>query len=157
MGLDMYLYVEKYVSGWDFRKDPTYDQLVTMYSAQKFITTESPSATVSFCCVYWRKANAVHRWFVENVQDNKDDCDRYYVERDQLRELYSKCEEILAHPQRAGVVLPSQAGFFFGSTEYDEWYMHDIEYTRNAMARVLENVPAEDTLDGWTFYYQASW
>ena len=23
---------------------------------------------------YWRKANAIHKWFVDNVQDGNDDC-----------------------------------------------------------------------------------
>lgn len=159
MGLDMYLYATKYVSGWEFSKDPTYDQLVTMYAAQKLITADSPSATVSFCCIYWRKANAIHRWFVNEVQEGNDNCERYYVHRKQLIDLRNRCDEVLAQPNKASSLLPTQAGFFFGGTAYDEYYLFDIEHTRNSIDRVLEVVleNPDDPLHDWEFYYQASW
>ncbi len=43
----------------------------------------------------WRKANQIHKWFVDNVQDGNDDCKEYYVSRDQLKELLSLCEQVL--------------------------------------------------------------
>ena len=36
---------------------------------------------------YWRKANHIHQWFVENIQDGNDDCREYYVPRERLKEL----------------------------------------------------------------------
>ena len=36
---------------------------------------------------YWRKANAIHQWFVDNVQHGVDDCREYLVERGQLQTL----------------------------------------------------------------------
>jgi len=38
---------------------------------------------------YWRKANAIHNWFVQNVQKGKDDCRAYSVSTDDLRKLLS--------------------------------------------------------------------
>lgn len=45
---------------------------------------------------YWRKANAVHNWFVNHIQDGVDDC-RYHREitADDLRELRDVCEEVI--------------------------------------------------------------
>lgn len=40
---------------------------------------------------YWRKANHIHNWFVENVQNGVDDCDSYVVSREKLQELYDTC------------------------------------------------------------------
>lgn len=37
--------------------------------------------------IYWRKANQIHKWFVDNVQDGNDDCGRYYVSKDNLKNL----------------------------------------------------------------------
>lgn len=44
---------------------------------------------------YWRKANAIHNWFVENVQNGVDDCGRYEVLESHLHELSQLCEKVL--------------------------------------------------------------
>ena len=36
---------------------------------------------------YWRKANAIHGWFVDNIQDGVDDQNEYYVSKEKLEEL----------------------------------------------------------------------
>jgi hypothetical protein len=50
-------------------------------------------------CGYWRKANAIHNWFVQNVQNGVDDCDIYLVTREQLEQLKEACEMVLAQVQ----------------------------------------------------------
>ena len=40
---------------------------------------------------YWRKANAIHRWFVNNVQDGIDECQETIVTRNQLFTLLQIC------------------------------------------------------------------
>lgn len=102
---------------------------------------------------YWRKANAIHKWFVDNVQDGTDDCERYYVSREQLADLAKLCAvEIKAYDNGSpGEFLPTMDGFFFGSTNYDEWYRNDLEET----IRMIEN--ALQLPEGWEFYYQSSW
>jgi hypothetical protein len=52
---------------------------------------------------------------------------------------------------RAPELLPPQSGFFFGGTEYDEYYFQDLEKTR----KMIEDVLAEP--EGGDFYYQSSW
>ena len=44
---------------------------------------------------YWRKANQIHNWFVNNVQDGKDDCGCYPVSKEQIEELLDTCREVL--------------------------------------------------------------
>lgn len=46
---------------------------------------------------YWHKANHIHRWFVEHVQEKRDDCHDHYVGRDQLRRLLKSVIEVLNH------------------------------------------------------------
>ena len=36
---------------------------------------------VSFEAGYWRKASAIHKWFVDNCQEGDDDCGTYLVDR----------------------------------------------------------------------------
>ena len=43
---------------------------------------------------YWRKANAIHKWFVDNVQEGNDNCGEYYVSTDKLKELLDTCKKV---------------------------------------------------------------
>ena len=50
-------------------------------------------------------------------------------------------------------LLPTQSGFFFGGTDYDNWYIADIEDTIN----IIEKVLAETDFDNEIITYQSSW
>jgi hypothetical protein len=163
MGLDMYLRAEQYVSGYEFSSDKAlYRTVVDAVGLAGAADPETPSATVSVTVAYWRKANAIHRWFVDNVQNGEDECRPHYVSRDQLVELRDLCARVFqtgkecvtqaASSAVAEEELPPQSGFFFGGTEIDEWYWQSLEDTVKQLDRVLENVPA-----GVDFEYQSSW
>jgi hypothetical protein len=102
---------------------------------------------------YWRKANAIHAWFVDNVQDGEDDCRHYPVSRDQLAQLADLCDEVLADTSKASTLLPTKGGFFFGGLDYDEWYVSKLEYTRDRLRELL----GRPDLEVWEFYYRSSW
>lgn len=158
MGLDQYLYAKNYVSGSRYSKDEQekslYATLLEAVNAQEFVYQDLPSIQMQVKVGYWRKANQVHSWFVKNVQDNEDDCKEYYVPRESLEDLLNTCREVLLskHPDVANDLLPVGYGFFFGSTEIDEWYWEQLEYTIEQISRLLKTVPAD-----WDFYYQSSW
>jgi hypothetical protein len=97
---------------------------------------------------YWRKANAIHNWFVLNVQDGVDDCQKAYVSFKKTQELLNTCEKVLADPSLAMELLPPAAGFFFGPTGIDEYYMQDLQDT----VMILMGVEEDDDI-----YYQSSW
>lgn len=101
---------------------------------------------------YWRKANAIHQWFVDNVQNGIDECQETLVKRDKLVELLNICEEVKKHPKRAPQLLPTQSGFFFGGTEYDDWYFAAIEHTIKILKKVLKTDDKNTEI-----YYQSSW
>ena len=89
-------------------------------------------------------------WFVKNTQDGEDDCKEYYVSREQLQTLVDTCKLVLKDKDSASELLPCQEGFFFGSTDYDEYYFGDLEET----IKMIEPLIKEETGD---FYYKASW
>ena len=101
----------------------------------------------------WRKSNQIHKWFVENVQNGVDECQRSQVTTEQLTELNKSCKEVLEFKDRASEIMPSQGGFFFGGESYDEWYFQDIEATIEALDIILSKEYDYNT----TFFYQASW
>lgn len=162
MGLDMYL--EKKIS---VRPDTSVDMAKVSYVALE--------------AGYWRKANAIHRWFVENVQDGQDDCREYYVSRDQLKELLDIVNTVLdaselvdgdvvngykidktgkhpmieqgkviKDPSVAEELLPTASGFFFGSTEYNQYYIEDLKLTKQIVEEALADEEGQ-------YYYASSW
>jgi hypothetical protein len=101
---------------------------------------------------YWRKANAIHDWFVQNVQAGKDECIPHPVSVEQLEELRDTCNKVLADPSLARELLPPSSGFFFGSTEIDRRYMNELEDTVKIIDAALDNAEEHPQ-----FEYCSSW
>ena len=166
MGLDMYLEVRKYVSQSDWVdgkriSTPEFSEVVSVAPDGLTKYSDFGSATVSIPVGYWRKANAIHGWFVENVQNGVDDCRQAYVSREQLVELRDACKSVMSltvgvnRDKAAAVGLLPTEGFFFGSYEMDEYYYSDLKYTIEMIDHILSLIP-EDSWD-WSFYYHSSW
>ena len=134
---------------------------------------------------YWRKANAIHNWFVDHVQDGEDDCCYHQeVTKEIIEELLDTCVNVLNNTimvlgtvkngktmengewkdnielgkvivdtSVAEDLLPTTSGFFFGSTDYDEYYMDDIKHTIDVCQKVLETTDFEKEM----VYYVSSW
>lgn len=151
MGLDMYLTARKYLS--DFQEDDKkiVDLLGSMPIGRHGLRIRGVEAEA----IYWRKANAIHNWFVNNVQNGEDECKEHYVTRDQLEELHDLCVNVIKAKTKDAAIesLPPIDGFFFGGTDIDEYYWQDLEYTRDKIREILENPGLKD----WDFYYQSSW
>ena len=150
MGLDMYLTAERYLWSTEEAISKEVANLLGLELDGERMRVQSVTAEA----MYWRKANAIHRWFVENVQGDEDNCERYYVDREQLIKLRNLCAKLCKQKVEALAEdeLPTEDGFFFGSTEYDEWYWNDVENTVKGLDLALETFG-----EGWSFYYQSSW
>ena len=187
MGLDMYLskinngaLAYKDVCTWDLEKtDPKLFWKLRPYMKETkygFELTEEVG--------YWRKANQIHNWFVENVQDGTDDCRSYIVSKEKIEELLDICKQVrdsitlvdgivrngqvmkdglmvdnlesgktIINTEIAEELLPTREGFFFGSTDYDQWYAEQI----NDTIEILEKVLCEVDFDNYTLLYASSW
>lgn len=182
----MYLYKKTYIWQLDdlglslnWAKTPEYggDSLTKIRPERiKYISEE---------VAYWRKANQIHKWFVDNAQAGNDNCEPHRVGRDQLQKLLDTVNKVLnsleltegeivngyrfkdgkqipilqegkiiKDPSIAQELLPSDSGFFFGSTEYDEFYCDDLKYTKEKLEEVLKEVDEDDWAE---FEYQSSW
>lgn len=147
MGLDMYLRAKRYL--WNNEQD----QPIAKAVAEAIGLPEEEVKEVSIMAAQWRKANAIHNWFVENVQDGEDNCAAYCLDIEILNELRDVCVRLLAskNPKDAEELLPCTDGCFFGSQAYDGWYWEDLAYTVEAIDKCNELGA------GWEFEYQASW
>lgn len=147
MGLDMYLKAKRYI-GYD--DEDSSNKVANIF---KDIKIGKPKEVV-FEVAYWRKANHIHNWFVENIANGVDDCLEHWVRVEDLKELLDVCNQVLADHTLAEKLLPTKGGFFFGSLEYDECYIEDVRYTQE----ILSNLLSEENLSKYVdFYYKASW
>jgi hypothetical protein len=154
MGLDMYLSAKKYMSKYFDPADvERIKQVNDIFGIVGVEDEDYGAEEVKFRVAYWRKANAIHQWFVENCQEGTDDCSEYWVSREQLQELVDICEQIMTDKSKAEELLPTQSGFFFGDTAYDEWYFMGVEYTVQRFKKIL----SDTALQKVDFYYQSSW
>lgn len=112
-----------------------------------------PVTEITFELMYWRKANHIHRWFVENVQHGVDDCGEYQVSREQLSDLSSRCVAVLNSHEQADQQLPTLGGFFFGGTTYDQYYFDQLRRTRDGLDRILTIQDDQELV----FSYHSSW
>lgn len=193
MGLDMYLmrynkdvlnYKEVYLPKAKEKQPLIYEALkpyIVMQGTPGVYTYETLYEEIG----YWRKANAIHNWFVENVQHGTDDCREYEVCANQLSELRDTCLEVLGetvlingtinngytmtpegkviqhkengkviiNPEVAEEKLPSTSGFFFGSTDYDEYYVEDLKSTVEIINKTLNTTNWETH----AVFYRSSW
>lgn len=139
MGLDMYL-------------------LYPPEEGDKPLKEMSKDEIADFICdsseaVYWRKANQIHRYLISHGKNlNILDWDVYLVNRKSLEKLIKTCQGILDHKLDPKEALPTMAGFFFGSTEYDEDYYQDLRDTVEKLRKFL----GEDGENNEWIYF-ASW
>lgn len=154
MGLDMYLNAKKYVQDWEHQhEDGIIPPDTIAKKAAALIDIHFPVTNIEMRVGYWRKANAIHQWFVNNCQDGTDDCRPSYVSHEQLKELRSACASIIKDHSLAAELLPPQEGFFFGSTDLDEWYFNDLKDT----IEIIDGITAHPNYKGLEFYYCSSW
>jgi hypothetical protein len=178
MGLDMYLNKRVYVGG-EYAHNKVSGAIVM---EDKTTIPANKISYITIASAYWRKANHIHKWFVDNVQDGNDDCETYYVPKEKLLELLGVCQNVIdtakietgtvrngakmvdggwedqyesgfviTNPEEVSAILPCSGGFFFGSTDYDQWYIRDVKSTISQITDALA-----DGIEG-DYCYMASW
>lgn len=101
---------------------------------------------------YFRKVNFLMAFFAYY-----GNCEYKEIGRDEFKELVEKCTEVyrigkanrdedgwkgdLSEEaiERVSEILPTCSGFFFGSTDYDEWYFNEVGEVLSWAENVLDN------------------
>ena len=161
MGLDMYLDKRTSVRNWPLQqKDERYS--VSVKQGGKRLDKIQPKRITHIIeeIGYWRKFNALHRWFVENVQEGNDDCKQYWVSQKALTDLLEVLKKVAASRNRlvenlpdtktAEENLPTTTGFFFGDTDYNEYYYDEVDSTIAIIEEAVKDTDAD-------YYYSSSW
>ena len=189
MGLDMYLYRTKKVNGLEVEDYEKVDNAISNYDFD-FVSIEETmqpdeynpayaelnevvikrGKSFSWLSIYddigyWRKANQVHNFFVQECQDGIDECQLSMISKDKLEDLLDRCKRamklkkiylndgIIKDGQGLETFLPTSSGFFFGGTEFNEWYFDDIAETKKIITKVLK----QTDFDKQVIFYRSSW
>ena len=149
----MYLYKKHYVKNWDWMADHE-KHTISLKKGKKKLDHIKPDRVCSVVeeVMYWRKFNALHKWFVDNVQEGVDDCKESFVDESDLKMLLETLTYVLENKDSAETILPTAQGFFFGSDDIDEYYWEEVKSTIIQLKDLLE----EDN-KGASFYYRSSW
>ena len=147
MGLDMYLTAKRYIYSFGDDDKALRDVL------EQLKVNDMPINELSYEAGYWRKANQIHKWFVDNVQGGVDNCGEYLVDMKALERLLELVNEVLQDRDKAKELLPTTNGFFFGDISYDESYFDDLINTK----AIIENVLSIVELRKYDIYYSSSW
>lgn len=149
MGLDMYLHRDVFISTIGG------DKIVIKGSDNKIkkkikIHRNTPGVHIREPIAYWRKANAIHRYLLGCI-GKVDDGSEARLYGWHIKKLKEICQEVLDNHDLAKEKLPTQEGFFFGSTEYDDYYFEQLQKTIE-MIDDIDNLCEFDTI-----VYTPSW
>jgi hypothetical protein len=90
---------------------------------------------------YFRKVNFFYHYFAEKLVD-----ETAWIEREDLVDIIDRCEKVLEDHTLGPKLLPTQSGFFFGSTEYDDWYYNDVKDCLKQMKGLLKGLKDDEQL-----------
>ena len=164
MGLDMYFYARKTTyksfSKWgnSDRVDETNypEDLKTFSDCIYDRNFKSVQTETRYQIGYFRKFNALHSYIVKTFANGVDDCQDIILYKEDVEQIKKVLDDVLnAHQQveKAKELLPTQSGFFFGGTDYDEFYFEDVKDAADLMQSFLDNFD----FDKYQLVYQASW
>jgi hypothetical protein len=91
---------------------------------------------------YFRKVNFIYEYFRNLLVD---ECCK--VTKDDIKALIDTCADVLKHngdEDYARLYLPTTGGFFFGSTEYDDWYWVAVKNCLKQMKKLHKSMKDED-------------
>lgn len=98
-----------------------------------------------------RKENHIQA-FMEGEVGDVDNCGYLPVQKHDLERLVDRLARVHADHSQAGVLLPTQAGFFFGGTEYDEWYFEDVKTELEDLSALLHEWDDDAVYCYWAWW-----
>lgn len=107
---------------------------------------------------YFRKCNQLNAFFEKYVE--VENCEPVVIPKNAFTEGIDTIELILAQDnpddklRLAETLFPTQAGFFFGSTLYGEWYFEDLAHLLKVFKEIVQMFEEKEDLCA---IYVADW
>ena len=163
MGLDMYFYARKTTyksfSKWgnpERANEVNYPEDLKTFSDYIYDRNfKSVQIETRYQIGYFRKFNALHSYIVKTFADGIDNCQDIILYKEDVEQIKKVLDDVLEAntEEKAKELLPTQSGFFFGGTDYDEFYFEDVKVAADLMQNLLDNFDFEK----YQLIYEASW
>lgn len=102
---------------------------------------------------YFRKYNWLYGWVRRKLElPELENCKHYKLTRSIIEDLIEDITKVLSDHSLAEKLLPTESGFFFGNTEYDDWYFDDLRDAKTQLTQLLVKMSDGDTADFWSWY-----
>lgn len=129
----------------------------------KLLSNNDPWGMLLFEEIYdGGKANHIHNWMVDNIQGGKDDYGYYELTKEKGEEFIKIANKVIEEselddfdiidPTTAKKLLPRKEGYWFGSQEYNYFYLASINDVKVILEETLENLEEDEMI-----VYNASW
>lgn len=90
---------------------------------------------------YFRKVNFLLPFF-----EYGENCSRLEIDGYKIDELLVKCKQVLEDNSLAETLLPTQGGFFFGNTEYNDWYFYYVKEVYDKFSEIAEDFNSDEDM-----------
>ena len=90
---------------------------------------------------YFRKVNFLLPFF-----EYGENCSRLEIDGYKIDELLVKCKQVLEDHSLAETLLPTQGGFFFGNTEYNDWYFYYVKEVYDKFSEIAEDFNSDEDM-----------
>lgn len=90
---------------------------------------------------YFRKVNFLLPFF-----EYGENCSRLEIDDYKIDELLVKCKQVLEEHSLAETLLPTQGGFFFGNTEYNDWYFYYVKEVYDKFSEIAEDFNSDEDM-----------
>ena len=136
-------------TNYDWKIHPYTDGILDLPDLKAKLDREVEGAYEEYNA-YFRKVNFLFKYY----EDRGKMYEQYYAftDADDVDDLIDRCERVLKNHGLAYSLLPTQEGFFFGSTDYDNWYFSDVKDCLKQMKKYRKLLK-----DGVTGYVIFSW
>jgi len=146
---ELYRTIKKYdgfpigVEEWDKDNNKYVCKLKTIEDANNYankIVSAKPSEICTETDLYYRKVNFLYAFFPPTEEEMA------IIEKADAERLVEACNKVIKAYNNGNAdwesvaeeELPTQSGFFFGSTDYDDWYISDVKQVRREFAKLIK-------------------
>jgi len=98
-----------------------------------------------------RKENHIQA-YVEGEVGDVDNCGYLPLSKTDVQRLVDRLARVDADHEQAGVLLPTQEGFFFGGTDYDDWYFQDVKQELEEFRTILDEWDEDAVYAYWAWW-----
>lgn len=131
--------IRKKIDELEQKMDTAEDQAVRQQLFNKQRDLYDQIVDVRKDVAYFRKVNFLIPFF-----GYEDNCTDLQLLKSSVEDLIEACDKVLADHDCASEILPTEDGFFFGRTEYDDYYFADVRNVRDEFKEILSTVDWEN-------------